>query len=100
MCTDGVSLIVMNDENIQQLMSNPILDVIHKQVVMTLYSLDASDGLEDYKRMLPLYLGMDWDVCQKILDTIEKAGLLSHTSDGIALTHRVERDTSSACGCG
>ena len=100
MCTDGVSLIVMNDEDIQQLMSNPILDVIHKQVVMTLYSLDANDGLQDYKRMLPLYLGMDWDVCQKILDTIEKAGLLFRTSDGIALTHPVQRDTTSACGCG
>jgi len=100
MCTDGVSRIIMNDDKIQALMSNPILDLIHKQVIMNLYSLDADHSLSDYKRMLPIYLGMDWEACQRLLNTIEEAGLLYRTVDGIALTHPVEPDTSAHCGCG
>lgn len=100
MCIDGVSPLVMNDEDIQRLMSNPILDLIHKQVVMSLYSMDANHVLDDYKRMLPLYLGTDWETCQAILDTIEKAGLVIQSSNGIVLTHPVQRDESHACGCG
>jgi hypothetical protein len=100
MCTDGVSHLVMEDENIQRLMSNPMLDLIHKQVVLNLYALDATHNLDDYKQMLPLYLGIDWEACQAILDTIEKAGLMTRTSDGIALIHPVQREESMGCGCG
>lgn len=100
MCTDGVSHLVMNDEKIQKLMSNPILDLVHKQVIMSLYSLEANHNLKDYRQMLPLYLGKDWAACDAILNTIEKAGLLMRTADGIALTHPVERDASPACRCG
>ncbi|MBI5250143.1 MAG: hypothetical protein HY912_11675 [Desulfomonile tiedjei] len=99
MCIDGVGHLVMNDENIQRLMSHPSLGIIHKQVVMSLYSLDANHELPEYKRMLPIYLGIDWEACQAIIDAIEKAGLVARTSDGIVLTHPVQLDASPACGC-
>ena len=37
MCMDGVSLAVMNDERIQQALSSPLLDLVHKQVLFALY---------------------------------------------------------------
>jgi len=67
----------MNDAAIQEKMSNPILDLVHKQVVMVLYSLEISNRLETYKEVLPVYLSADWTTCSEVLDTIERAGLLS-----------------------
>ena len=56
MCIDGVSHLVMNDETIQALMANPILDLIHKQVVMSLYAMDANHQLSTYKKRSPCTL--------------------------------------------
>jgi hypothetical protein len=100
MCIDGVSHLVMNDETIQALMANPILDLVHKQVVMSLYAMDANHQLSTYKEMLPMYLGTDWESCEAILEAIEKAGLLTRTAEGIALVHPVKQDVSAGCGCG
>lgn len=99
MCTDGVGHLVLGDDTIQEKMANPILDIVHKQVIMTLYSLDAAHRLDDYKEMLPLYLSIDWPQCSSILDAIEEAGLISRTESGIVLTHPIESDNGSSCGC-
>ena len=99
MCMDGVSHLVMNDEKIQALMSNPGLDLIHKQVVMNLYAMGATNRLKECRQMLPLYLGMDWSVCREILDVIEKAGLIRRDGDDIVLTHPVSADISHSCNC-
>lgn len=101
MCVDGASRLVMDNPTIQNLMSNPILDIIHKQVVMTLYSLEADHCLHEYEKMLPVYLSLDWPQCSEILDTIEQAGLLARTEDGIALTYPIRAEVESTpCGCG
>ena len=100
MCVDGVSRLVMGNLTIQNLMSNPILDIVHKQVVMTLYSLAADHCLHEYEKILPVYLSIDWAQCSAILDTLEQAGLLTRTEDGISLTYPIDAEAeSSACGC-
>lgn len=99
MCTDGVSLLLFQNEIIQEKMSNPLLDFVHKQVVMTLYSLAASNSLDQYKELLPVYLSKDLPECEAILKTIEQAGLLTLTADGIMLTHPIENDNAATCGC-
>ncbi|MDQ7785785.1 MAG: hypothetical protein RDU20_23085 [Desulfomonilaceae bacterium] len=90
MCTDGVSMLIFDNEAIMEKMSNPILDFVHKQVVMTLYSLHASNRLDAFRELLPTYLSKDRSECEAILRTLEQAGLLTLSSDGIALTHPVE----------
>jgi hypothetical protein len=100
MCTDGVSQLVLEDEVIGEKMANPVLDIVHKQVVMMLYSLDASRQLDRYRELLPLYLSMDWTQCAEILHAIETAGLVVHSDNGIQLVHPVSADAAaSACGC-
>ncbi len=100
MCVDGVSRLVLGNVTVQNLMSNPILEIVHKQVIMTLYSLAADNCLHECEKMLPVYLSADWDRCSAILDTIEKAGLLTRTKEGIALTYPIEaEDANASCGC-
>ena len=99
MCIDGVGHLVLGDETIQEKMANPILDFVHKQVVMTLYSLDANHRLDEYKEVLPLYLSVDWNQCNAILDAIEQARLINRTEKGIVLTHPVASAGESSCGC-
>jgi hypothetical protein len=100
MCVDGVSRLIMGNAAIQDLLSNPILDIVHKQVVMTLYSLAADHCLHEYEKMLPVYLSIDWARCSEILDTIEQAGLLARTKDGIALTYPIDAEhEGTSCGC-
>ncbi len=100
MCVDGVSRLVMGNPTIQNLLSNPILDIVHKQVVITLYSLAADNSLHEHEKMLPVYLSVDWAQCSAILDTIEQAGLLTRTKDGITLTHPIDTEAeSTSCGC-
>ena len=100
MCMDGVGQLLMNDEAIQEKMANPILDIVHKQVVMLLYSLEANKQLGQYQALLPVYLSADLPTCDAILDVIQEAGLLTRTDGGIRLTHPVHVDTSaSPCGC-
>jgi hypothetical protein len=100
MCVDGISRLVMDDQTIQNLMSNPILDIVHKQVIVALYSLAADHCLHEYEKILPVYLSTDWAQCSAILDTIEQAGLLTRTSDGINLTYPLDtEDAGAPCGC-
>jgi hypothetical protein len=99
MCTEGVGHLVMADETIQDLMANPILDFVHKQVVMTLYSLDANKKLTSIRKMLPIYLGMDWEKCKSILDTIEQAGIIKQIDGGILLCHKLTIEDTHSCGC-
>lgn len=99
MCTDAITPIIFENAAIMEKMSNPILDFVHKQVVITLYSLEAAKRLEEYRDVLPTYLSTDWPECEAILRTLEQAGLVSVGSDGIALTHRVEIDNTNSCGC-
>jgi len=102
MCTEGVSFLAMNDESVQALLANPILDVIHKQVLLNLYSLDANNQLHEFRELLPLYLSKDWPACEDILDTLVQAGLLKRADNGIELTHPIHRQERSghehACG--
>lgn len=90
----------MYDEQIQELMNKPTLDIIHKQVVMTLYSLALSKRLDEYEKLLPVYLGLSIDECRKILGTIEQAGLIENRNGKISLTHPINSDASGGCGCG
>lgn len=100
MCTAAISHLVLSDEIIQEKMSNPLLDLIHKQVVMVLYSLDADKRLAEFREWLPMYLSRDWSECAPILDAIEAAGLITRTQDGICLTHRIQADDADmGCGC-
>lgn len=100
MCMDGVGHLVLADERIQALMSDPRLDLVHQQVVMTLYSLDAQGRLGEYREILPIYLSMAWEKCAEILDTIVSVGLLIRTEDGLALAYPVENEGSGdRCAC-
>ena len=100
MCMDGACRFMMQDENVQRLMSNPGLDLIHKQVVMMLYSLDAGDRLGEYREVLPIYLSLTWDRVAEILRTLEDAGLVTLAPDRLLLTHPIKSDDSAmACVC-
>lgn len=99
MCTASVGNLLIYDERIQNLMNKPEMDIIHKQVVMTLYSLDLSKRLDEYEKLLPVYLGLKADVCREILVTIEKAGLIENKNGKISLKYPIISDQSGSCGC-
>ena len=100
MCIDGVGHLVMNDETLQRLMSNPILDLVHKQVLMALYSMDANNRLHECLDLLPVYLSAEREYCEKILETLEQTGLVERTHEGVVLTHPIKRDDlAHSCGC-
>ena len=99
MCTASVGNLLIYDERIQELMNKPEMDIIHKQVVMTLYSLALSKKLDECDKLLPVYLGLDSDVCREILITIEKAGLIENKDGKISLTYPIISDPSGGCGC-
>lgn len=100
MCTDGISHLVFRDPTIQEMMSNPALDLIHKQVVMLLYSLDAEKRLDQFKEFLPTYLGKDWSECLLILEILSGAGFLKRTGEEIRLTYPIVADDGGfGCGC-
>ena len=101
MCTEGVSFWAMNDDEVQALLANPILDLVHKQVLMNLYAMDAHNQLHEFKELLPLYLSKDWSECRDILDTLVQADLLKWTDNGIELTRSIPRqEQDQACGMG
>lgn len=100
MCIDGVSHLVMKDETLQRMLSNPALDLVHKQVLMALYSMDANNRLHECLDLLPVYLSAERSYCEGILNTLEQTGLLERTKDGIALTYRLKVDQlANSCGC-
>jgi hypothetical protein len=100
MCVEGVGTLVMQDEKVQLLLSDPRMDVIHKQVVMTLYSLDIGGRLAEVREVLPLYLSMEWSACREILETIERVGLVSLVDGKVSLTYPISPDHGSQeCLC-
>ncbi|MCX5873714.1 MAG: hypothetical protein NTY51_10865 [Deltaproteobacteria bacterium] len=100
MCMVSVGNLIIENEMIQQLMANPSLDLIHKQVLMTLYALDAQKSLADHKTVLPIYLSMNWDECDKILGVLESAGTITRNHESILLNYPLNIDaTESSCGC-
>lgn len=99
MCVEGMNCLAMTDEAFQKVMSDPALDLIHKQVLMTLYSMAVNKCLHEYKELLPVYLSAEWSRCETILETLERAGLLTRTQHGIELTYKVAENRSAAsCG--
>lgn len=100
MCIDGISHYVLAHPTVQRLMANPTLDFVHHQVLLTLYSLEHTHRLAEYKQVLPLYLQRDWDACEKILTALEQAGLIVRSGEGLRLTVAVEGGDGSSCGCG
>jgi hypothetical protein len=100
MCTASVGNILVYDDQLQELMNKPTMDIVHKQVVMTLYSLALSKRLDEYEKLLPVYLGLSLEECRKILVTIEQAGLIESTDGKIRLTHPVSSDAANSCACG
>ncbi|MGC8658919.1 MAG: hypothetical protein ACP5U1_07570 [Desulfomonilaceae bacterium] len=100
MCTTSVGDVIMGNEMIQNLMANPALDLIHKQVLMTLYALDAQKRLRDYKIMLPVYLATDWQNCEQILNTLASNGLIKIDHESISMSYPLNIDENqSSCGC-
>ena len=99
MCTAAVSHLVLQDERIQDTMASYGLDFVHQQVVITLYGLELQGQLQAYKEMLPTYLSMDWEKCSKLLETLEKAGLIVRSGDQLTMTHPIAADEAGhSCG--
>lgn len=100
MCIDGVGHLVLGDERIQTLMSDPRLDLVHQQVVMALYSLNAQGRLGECEEILPIYLSMSSEKCAEILDTIVGVGLLVRTESGFELAYPVAQEGGGdSCAC-
>ena len=100
MCMDAVSHLLINDKTFQRLVSNPQLDLIHKQVLMALYSMDLGGELLRCRELLPVYLSSDWTRCETILDTLEAAGLIKRVGGAVELTYKIEKDEGDgSCGC-
>ena len=100
MCTASVGDIILKDATIQGLMARPSLDLIHKQVLFTLYALDFEKRLANLKTILPIYLSMDWDNCEKILRLLESEGLITMNSGSIVMNYPLKIEANdTSCGC-
>ncbi|MEW6348531.1 MAG: hypothetical protein AB1646_05680 [Thermodesulfobacteriota bacterium] len=98
MCTASVAGLIFEHEEIQRLLANPILDMVHRQVVLTLYGLDADRRLDEYQSLLPVYLNMSPEECSAVMEKIEKAGLVVRSGNGLALTYPLNPDRmESSC---
>jgi hypothetical protein len=100
MCTASVAGLLFENEEIQTLLANPDLDMVHRQVAITLYALDADHRLAEYESMLPVYLSMGLDQCEKIINDLVEAGVVARSGSSIFLTHPLDaRAVESSCGC-
>ncbi len=100
MCTASVAGLIFADEEIQRLLANPLLDMIHRQVVLTLYGLDLDHKLHEYESLLPVYLGVSPEECSAIIEKIVQAGLVAHSENGLVLTRPLDPDRmESSCHC-
>jgi hypothetical protein len=100
MCIDGVGHLVMADERIQQALSNPLLDLVHSQVLMALYSMESSGHLQECRSLLPVYLSTDASRCDALLSALEQAGLLVQGPHGVELTYKITPEQQDhSCGC-
>jgi hypothetical protein len=99
MCMESVSKLIMSDPEIQERMANPLLDPIHKQVLMNLYMLQSDKRLHFYETLMPLYLGPEKDRLNAILEDLQTAGLLKKNGKDIELVYHIETEEGSSCGC-
>lgn len=100
MCIQGLSPLLMEDEKLQHALADANLDLVHQQVLMTLYSLDVDNRLGECKEILPIYLSQPWNSCSEILNVLETAGLITRNDDQVTLTHPVKRtDDDISCAC-
>lgn len=101
MCTDSVSHLVLQDGRIQALLMDPRLDIVHKQVVLSLYSLNGSPTLTELEQILTVYLGQDWAQCMDILRSIEAVGIIRLQGERVTMVYPVTKPADGAgCGCG
>jgi hypothetical protein len=101
MCSTGLSEWFFKDERIQEIMTHPSMDLVHKQVLFNLYALQADGHLDGYQDLLPVYLGKPWPECDRILDKIEEMGLIRRSGEGLFLIYEPERSAAlSSCMCG
>lgn len=100
MCTDSVSHLLFEHEAIREKMAHPLMDFVHQQVLMTLYSLDGGKKLQECRELLPVYLSKQWSECETILRTLERVGLIAMAGDTVELTYPIHNDQPSLCGCG
>lgn len=98
MCVDGVSSLLFTNEAIMEKLANPILDFVHKQVLMALYSWDSAGTLGEFRELLPVYLSKDRQECDAILRTVQEAGLVTLSANGIALVHPLPKPDAH-CNC-
>jgi hypothetical protein len=100
MCIQGLSPLLMEDENLQHALARANLDLVHQQVLMTLYTMDVDNRLEECKEILPIYLSQPWSSCSEILGGLETAGLITRSGEQIALTYPIKPpDDDMSCGC-
>lgn len=100
MCTTGISFQVMSNPKIQEIVKREKLDYLHQQVIMVLYTLQHEKRLHDYRDMLPIYLGRDWEACEELLGVLESAGIVELSPECIELPVQINVDVDSdACIC-
>ncbi len=100
MCTVSAGNIIMENETIMDLMANSNLDLIHKQVLMTLYAFEAQKRLSDFRAILPVYLSMSWENCAEILKVLESEGLITLGQDTVIMNYPLNIEAAdSSCGC-
>ncbi len=100
MCTTGISYYVMTDPYIQEMVSRGKLDFLQQQVIMVLYTLQHEKRLHEFREMLPIYLGKDWVACERLLEALERVGIVKISDEGIELPHPIViDDDADACTC-
>ncbi len=100
MCIEGGGRLLFSDAKLQELMADPRLELIHKQVLLQLYSMEAAGRLHEYREILPLYLSLEWPRCVEILAVLEDAGLVARNGNRIRMVHQIKsEDSPGSCGC-
>jgi hypothetical protein len=100
MCIQGLSPLLMENEKLQNALAVANLDLIHQQVLMTLYSMDVDNRLNECQEILPLYLSQPWDTCLEILHVLETSGLIKCEGEQIVLAYPIKRpDDELSCAC-
>ena len=100
MCIQGLSPLLIENENLQNALARANLDLIHQQVLMTLYSMNVDNRLKECKEILPLYLSQPWDTCSEILGELETAGLIKREGEQVVLAYPIKLpDNEVSCAC-
>lgn len=100
MCMDGVGHLLMEDEGFQRMLAHPDLDFVHRQVVMTLYSLQMNNRLHEWRETLPIYLSQTQEQCEEIVAVLARAGLVNVNGAEISLPYEFEvPESDHSCAC-